>query len=129
MAGLPDFAAPTTDHAGQSMTARNGAQSPFQQRAPQSLAGKLLAFVLSAALLVLGFMFSLVALAVIAVAGVALGGWLWWKTRALRRHLREQATARQGQSGRAGQPSDSDIIEGEVIREFTAPAEAGRLLR
>ena len=99
------------------------ARSPFQQRAPQSLIGKLLAFVLSAALLVLGFMFSLAALAVIAVAGLTLGGWLWWKTRALRRHLREKADARQGAPRSGGQ-----IIEGEVIRDFTVPADAGRLI-
>jgi hypothetical protein len=55
---------------------------PRLARQPQGPLAKVLAFILSAAFLVLAFMFSLVALAVVAVLGVALGGWLWWKTRA-----------------------------------------------
>ena len=86
---------------------------------PAGLLGKMLAFVLSAALLVLGLMFSLVALAVIALGGLALGGWLWWKTRRLRQQLREAAAA----TADGGQ-----VIEGEVIREYEAPPPAGRLL-
>jgi hypothetical protein len=35
-------------------------------------------------------MFSLVALAVVAVGGLMLWGWLWWKTRAIRQQIREQ---------------------------------------
>jgi len=105
------------------MTTEEHAQ--FRQQArltpqPAGLLGKMLAFMLSAALLVLGFMFSLVALAVVAVGGLALGGWLWWKTRRLRKQLREAATAKA---------DDGYVIEGEVIRDYEAPAPAGRLLR
>src|SRR5574343_1163710 len=82
---------------------------------PQGLLGKLLAFILSASLLVLGFMFSLVALAVIAIAGIALGGWLWWKTRALRRQMRDDIAA--APSAQPAPMDDGAIIEGEFIRE------------
>ena len=48
---------------------------------PSSFLGRLLGIVLSIALLVLGAMFSLVALAVVAVVGTLFAGWLWWKDR------------------------------------------------
>ncbi|TXT27987.1 MAG: hypothetical protein FD131_3464 [Rhodocyclaceae bacterium] len=77
---------------------------------------KLAAFVLSAAFMVLAFMFSLVALAVVAVLGVALGGWLWWKTRAMRKQMQQMREAAQQMGGE--QPVRSDqVIEGEFIRE------------
>jgi len=90
---------------------------------PKSLAGKLISLVLGIAFLVLAFMFSLVALAVVAVGGVALWGWLWWKTRAIRKQMREQP------------PHDTDnfetgrVIEGEVIRETSSSAATGYLPR
>lgn len=78
-------------------------------RAPQSLLGKLLTLAFSLALLVLAVMFSLVALAVVAIGGTLFVGWLWWKTRALRKAMRETAPA-------AGS-GEVRIIEGEFIRE------------
>jgi hypothetical protein len=41
----------------------------------------------------------------VAVAAMLVGGYLWWKTRPLRRQLRER------------QPLGGRIIEGEAIRE------------
>jgi uncharacterized protein HemX len=65
--------------------------------------------------MVLAFMFSLVALAVVAVVGVALGGWLWWKTRTLRKQMQQM---REAQPVRNDQPAHGDqVIEGEFIRE------------
>ena len=107
-------------------------QMKFSQRyarfntQPQSLLGKLLTLVLGAAFLVLAFMFSLVALAVVAVGGTLLWGWLWWKTRAIRKQMREQGPHntdlnREGSSGR--------IIEGEVIHESQPATGPERLLR
>jgi len=109
-------------------------QMKFSQRyarfntQPQTLFGKLLTLVLGASFLVLAFMFSLVALAVVAVGGVMLWGWLWWKTRAIRKQMREQGRQTA---------TDGYIIEGEVIRETdslrdSAPdstPQSGRLLR
>ena len=104
-------------------------QMKFSQRyarfntQPQSLLGKVLTLVLGAAFLVLAFMFSLVALAVVAVGGTLLWGWLWWKTRAIRKQMREQGT------GFPPQPTEGNIIDGEVIRDTDAPPQSGRLLR
>ena len=73
---------------------------------------KVIAVIGGAALLALGFVFSLVLLAVVAVAGSALLGYVWWKTRALRKRMREQAPFETP-------PTQGRIIEGEVIRETT----------
>ncbi|MFH1659275.1 MAG: hypothetical protein ABIG35_08160 [Pseudomonadota bacterium] len=92
-------------------------QNPqFRPGTPPGPLAKLAAFVLSAAFMVLAFMFSLVALAVVAVLGVALGGWLWWKTRAMRKQMQQMREAAQQMGGE--QPMRSDqVIEGEFIRE------------
>lgn len=92
----------------------------FASPAPQGFLGKLLAFVLSAGLFVLAFMFSLAALAIVAVGGVMFAGWLWWKTRAVRKQMREAGIAK-------GFP-EGNIIEGEVVRDAEAPPSSGRLL-
>lgn len=90
---------------------------PFKQGTPSGPLAKVVAFLLSATFLVLAFMFSLVALAVVAVVGVALGGWLWWKTRAMRKQMKEMREAAQ-QMGEGGPTHNNDqVIEGEFIRE------------
>lgn len=89
-------------------------------RQPQGLFGKILTLVVGGAFLVLAFMFSLVVLAVVAVGGLLLGGWLWWKTRAVRKVMREQ---------RRQPASEGYIIEGEVIREVNEPNATDKLLR
>lgn len=91
---------------------------------PPGLLAKLLAFLLSAALFVLAFMFSVVALAVVAVVGLGVAGWFWWKTRALRRQMREQGNMYS--SGRT--KTDGQIIEGEIIREGAPRTGNGRML-
>lgn len=91
---------------------------------PPGILAKLLAFLLSAALFVLAFMFSVVALAVVAVVGLGVAGWFWWKTRALRRQMREQGS--MASAGRA--QADGEIIEGEVVREDAPRAGHGRML-
>ena len=102
--------------------------SPFGQsalgQAPQGPLAKIVAFLLSAAFLALAFMFSLVALAVVAVLGICVGGWLWWKTRTLRKQMR-QAEAELHRSG-ASAGASNDVIEGEFVRESVA---SDRLLR
>ncbi len=67
----------------------------------------LFAFLAGAILLILGFVFSLVVFAVIVVLGLGVWGYLWWKTRKLRRAMQEQA-----QVGR--------VIDGEatVVEEY-----------
>ena len=88
--------------------------------AGRGLFGTLLALVTGTALLMLGFMFSLLVLAVVAIAGVLGFGYLWWKTRALRRQINEQMQQHQAQHSQYSQTDSSAegvIIEGEVIRE------------
>ncbi len=57
--------------------------------APPTFVGRLVGFVVGAAMLVLAFVFSIVVFAVLAALAVIAGGWLWWKTRHVRRDLRE----------------------------------------
>ena len=90
---------------------------------PASLAGRLLGFVGAIIVAILAFMFSLAALAVVAVGGALLGGWLWWKTRAVRKQMREQMQRQATQ-----RPDGGYIIEGEVIRRSEQPATSGRQL-
>lgn len=87
----------------------------FRQTTPPGPLAKLAALVLSAAFLVLGFMFSLVALAVVAIAGIVLGGWLWWKTRVLRKQMQAMREARN--MGKAQPAHNDQVIEGECSRE------------
>jgi Flp pilus assembly protein TadB len=79
----------------------------------------LLAIISGTALIALGFTFSLVILAVVTVIGLFGFGYIWWKTRALRKQIREQME-NLGQQRPAAATVDvvtGDIIEGEVIRE------------
>lgn len=93
-------------------------QNPqFRQGTPPGPLAKLAAFVLSAGFLVLAFMFSLVALAVVAVLGVVLGGWLWWKTRAMRKQMQQMREASQQMGSTASTMHNDQVIEGEFIRE------------
>lgn len=94
------------------------------QQAPKSLAGKLISLILGIAFLTLAFMFSLIALAVVAVGGVALWGWLWWKTRAIRKQMREQPAQDSHPGFETGR-----VIDGEVIRETTGNTPSGYLPR
>jgi hypothetical protein len=72
------------------------------------LLGKVLTLAAGAVLLVTVFMFSLLVFALVATGVLLVGGRLWWKTRDLRRQMRQQM--REG-------PRSERVIEGEVIRE------------
>lgn len=92
---------------------------------PPGLLAKVLALIVGAGVLTLAFMFSLVALAVAAVGGLMLWGWLWWKTRAIRQQIREQG---HEQNPIRADFKSGQIIEGEVIRDSEA-SRPQRLLR
>lgn len=89
---------------------------------------KLIAFVTTAALIAVGMMFSAVLLVFIAVAGVIVFTWLWWKTRALRKQLREQRQFMAANDADAfnGEVFEGEIIEGEVIRKVVSIEEIKR---
>ncbi len=79
-------------------------------RAPRApgLLGRLAAFAIGAMLLAAALMLSAVVFAIALGAALVLGGYLWWKTRALRRQMRER-------------PPGGHVIEGEVIRDDEVP--------
>lgn len=69
---------------------------------------------------VVAVMFSAVLLVVILTVVVFGGAWLWWKTRDVRKQIREaQAQMRQMQqaaaSGGESQPFRGEVYEGEII--------------
>ncbi len=68
------------------------------------LPGKVLTFASAAVLLVVAFMFSLLVFAILATGGLLVWGYLWWKTRELRRQMRER-------------PPGGRVIEGEATRD------------
>jgi hypothetical protein len=72
----------------------------------------ILTLLAGAILLILGFMFSVLAIAAIAVLGLAIWGYLWFKTRKIRRATQAQAPGGQ-------------IIDGEaiVVEEYSAGTE------
>jgi predicted lipid-binding transport protein (Tim44 family) len=80
--------------------------------------GKVLTAVLAGAALVAGVMFSIFFLAILVGVGLVAGGYLWWKTRALRRQLREQFAAMQARAADA--KVQGDVIEGEFSRSSRA---------
>jgi Flp pilus assembly protein TadB len=73
-----------------------------------NLPGRILTLALSAILLLAALTFSLVIFAVLAVGGVLVWIYFWWKTRELRRQLRDRPLDVH---------DDGQIIEGEVIRD------------
>lgn len=91
---------------------------------PRSLLAQVLTAIVGIGALILGLMFSAVFIVVLVVAGMILWGYFWWKTRALRKQIREQMAARQGRdfTGAAGDSTgaasaaDGEIIEGEAVR-------------
>lgn len=86
--------------------ARIGYQGGPISRAKQ-LALKVLVVLGGALVLASAFMLSLAFLAIGLALVLTFGGYLWWKTRELRRQMRARM---QGQQRFAG-----DVIEGEVI--------------
>jgi hypothetical protein len=71
---------------------------------PPGLVSRIVAFVVTVALVGVALMFSVVLFAVVLTVGMVAWGYLWWRTRELRRQMREH-------------PPGGIVIEGEVIRE------------
>ena len=70
----------------------NGSYPPVPA---QGLMGRIVTSAAAVVLLVGAFVVSVFAFAVVATAALPVGGYLWWKTRELRRQLRERM--QQGQ--------------------------------
>ncbi len=82
---------------------------------------RVLTILAGAALLVVGLMFSLLAVGIVLVTGLLLFLYVKWRTRHLRKHLREQQAAH---AQHAGDPNVNGlVIEGEVLAaEYDTPA-------
>jgi Flp pilus assembly protein TadB len=74
-----------------------------------SLLRKVAAFVLTIAMFALVLMFSVLLFAVVLTAGAMAWGYLWWRTRDLRKQMRKHPPG--------GVVIEGRVIEGEVIRE------------
>lgn len=94
--------------------------SPFTARngKPPTLLQKIAAVLVTIVLFGFALMASVVLFAVVLCLGAIGWGYFWWKTRKLRREMRNRA-------GAARQTSDGStvVIEGEVIRVVEASAE------
>jgi len=82
--------------------------------ATPGLPGRILTVAVGAVLLVLALMFSLLLFAVVTAGAVLVWFYLWWKTRGLRRQVREQ-------------PPGGRVFEGEAVREPEAGSSAPRI--
>ena len=90
-----------------------------RSRAPAGFLTRLVAGLFTLTAVVALLMFSVVAVGVLLVGGAIFLGYLWWKTRALRRALRERPPMQQAPFAqrRPAESSDDRVIEGESIRE------------
>ena len=78
---------------------------------------KAAAFIVSAALIGLILMFSALLFAVVLSVGAVAWGYLWWKTRDLRKQMRQHP---MGDVVIEGEIIEGEVIEGEVIREVNS---------
>ncbi|VVC82829.1 hypothetical protein [Sideroxydans sp. CL21] len=83
---------------------------PSNSRSPLR---KLVALILTVATVVFALMFSAVLLAVIAIIGTMVWAYVWWKTRELRKHMRDFSRPEVAREAKA---SNDEVFEGEVIR-------------
>ncbi len=74
---------------------------------PSGPLNKLAALLVAVVMIALLLMFSVVIVAVVLLAGSIAWGYFWWKTRALRKQMRNQPSA--------GIVMEEDVIKGEVI--------------
>ena len=77
--------------------------------------GKLVSVVVGLILLVVGFMFSLVFLALVVAAGLGVWIWFWWKTRKIRQQMRENTPQPSAAGGQVFE-GEAVIVEEEVTR-------------
>ena len=94
--------------------------------------GRVLGVIAGTVLAVCALFVSVVAFAAVLVVGAVAGGWLWWKTRDVRRQLRAEMARMQeslqrgtpfgpgspfDQAARGNRTGDGEVIEGDFIRE------------
>ena len=98
--------------------------------------GKVLGVVVGAVAVVAAMAMSVIALGAILVVAVVGGAWVWWRTRDLRRQLRDQMARMQSMAAAGASPAagaraagsravDGDVIDGDYIREAGGEAGSG----
>ena len=85
-----------------------------------SLLRRVARFVVAIALIGLVLMFSALLFIVVLTAGTMVLGYLWWKTRDLRKQMRNHPL---GDEVIRGEVIEGEIIEGEVIRVIDSRAD------
>jgi hypothetical protein len=80
---------------------------------PTDILRKAAALVVTAILIGLALMFSMLIFAAILVVGAMAWGYLWWNTRALRKQMRNYPS---GDDATGGEIIEGEIIEGEATR-------------
>ncbi len=55
--------------------------------------------------------------AVVVAVGLVVSGVVWWKTRALRKAMREVRAEAERRASQGPAPNEGIVIEGEVVRE------------
>jgi uncharacterized iron-regulated membrane protein len=96
-------------------------QIKFGLNSPSNSPGfvhKLVVFVLTVAMIGLVLMFSAVLFVIILVVGTLAWGYLWWKTREIRKQMR---AFQEAQMTRDKPASADNVVEGEVIRVVESP--------
>ena len=83
------------------------------QAKTHSLLRKLVTLTVTVAMLGLVLMFSAVLLVIITIVGALAWIYLWWKTRELRKQMRDFVPREEE---RENKESDVGVVEGEVIR-------------
>ena len=85
-------------------------------RPPQSLAARIVGGVCAVIAFGVALMFSAVVFVGIVLAALAFWGYFWWKTRALRKQIREQMQAQSVEPPHLEPMEKGEVIEWEVIR-------------
>lgn len=78
------------------------------------LLARLAGFLVGAIVLVAAFAFSLVLFAALLVIGAMVWGYVWWRTRDLRRQMAAQMAEQMAEQRREQRPGGR-VIEGEVV--------------
>ena len=92
---------------------------------PIGLLQKIAAIATAVVIFGLALTFSVVFFAVVVAVGAVILGYVWWKTRDLRKVMREAQAQARGPATRGPTPSDGIVIEGEVVREIREERSTG----
>ena len=92
----------------------------LKQKSPKPVGPLQKIAAIAAAVLVFGLAltFSILFFAVVVAAGGLIWGYVWWKTRDLRKVMQEAQAQARGPAPGGPAPADGMVIEGEVLREI-----------